>query len=1079
MPPIFKLLQQHRFGFLFETERESADSLKSYLKNLIPLRFATGFLLTTSMLVMVFMPVHSERKDYIGKRIGGIAVYGLVSVPADRVYDALPFGRGDVLTEPLLNEAIKKLFESGDFADVKIRSKLLADQTVMLSIVVVELPRIKEIVIVGEQELYEADLKTVLPFKEGDVFQEQLARDAVGLLKEKYRDEGFLLAEVWHRAEELNLGEVTITYLVDEGQNIPISRINIIGTKNISPVELLDILEQKEEGFLEDGIFRESVFEEDKFKILAYAKTLGYVNAEIDPSGTGYEIRWRNPRKPEEGRVVVVTYKIIEGDIRYFGGYSLEHDPAGINQEYNPPERKKKGREHLNPVFTAERLLGFLEFEPADAGQVFDEGKYFRDRNTLQQAYSTQGYVFAQIQPYYTNIPITEENLKKYEACRSLENPADEESRRCMEIGKSIDIERLRERLKENPKMRGAIMRHVHFVVRENNLAFIENIIVKGMKKTQENVIRRQLLVKEGQLFNSALVERSREKIFNLGYFKEVNLDMRPGSDDRKMNLVITVVEQPTGTITLGGTYSTSSGFSVYTELGENNLFGTGQRLSGKLQYGPTTRQISTTWIEPWIYESCDGITGRYWYNKQRGFDEAPGLLELNVLTDSLRSENESLGKVVKSIIDEETASLGKNTSDVPVIVLDRIKMRIRTLLRSRIEREEECYRGFPSPWALSLSAAYSSFTIDTTALTVSNDSYDAFEGATYDVNAMGLGIGVSHSFWVNWTHYHRYTPSWSLASRPSSLASDEVIRRANLGWQFKSSFTNGLIYDTRDNIFNPTSGMNLDLSVEFTGQLLGGQDHFNRYRITASHYYSPFDYTFWGFFKSRSLKRWRFVIETRVSATFTHETAPFGKEQDKTVNPYLETSDRLYLGGYESLRGYDYQTDDNFPGPWWLFGGVNHLLLGSVEFRFPIEPSTLWWTFFVDAGSGYVNLGELTGTMREYVETYEDSVRQSTEELPPIEALIRQTHNIVNYNKYPYKNYYDWHDPRRAVLSQRNVALDRMLWSWGFGLRVQIPVLPIRLFMAQKLAYNNGRLAPIPGDSKFQFVFGIGDYRF
>jgi len=93
--------------------------------------------------------------------------------------------------------------------------------------------------------------------------------------------------------------------------------------------------------------------------------------------------------------------------------------------------------------------------------------------------------------------------------------------------------------------------------------------------------------------------------------------------------------------------------------------------------------------------------------------------------------------------------------------------------------------------------------------------------------------------------------------------------------------------------------------------------------------------------------------------------------------------------------------------------------------------------------------------------------------------VLYRQTHNLVNYNKYPYDNYYDWNDPRRAVLTQRNLSLDRMLWSWGFGLRVQIPVLPIRLFMAQKMAYNNGRWSPIPGDSKFQFVFGIGDYRF
>lgn len=1033
----------------------------------------------TAVLLMVFLPAHSERKNYIGKKIEKIEIYGLVSVSEDTVYEALPFRVGSVLKEELLNDAVRNLFATGDFEDVEIRAKILSSGGLLLSIIVEELPRIKEIIVIGEQEVYEADLKAALSFKEGEVFQEQIARDGIISLKEKYRDEGFLLAEVWMQYEEKNHGEVIITYLVDEGQNIPISRINITGTKKLNPVELLDILEQKEEGFLEDGIFRESKFEEDKFKILAYAKTLGYVNAEIDPEGTGYEIRWRNRKKPEEGRVVVITYKIIEGDIRYFGGYSLEHDPVGINEEFNPKERKKKTKDDLNPVFAPALLVSFLEFEPDDAGEVFDEGKYFRDRNSLQQAYSTHGYVFAQIQPSYTNIALTEENLNNYEACRNFQKPANDDQRRCMEIGRSINISKLRKMLKNDPKVKGRILRHVHFTVRENNLAYIESIIVKGMKKTREDVIRRELLVKEGQLFNSALVERSREKIFNLGYFKEVNLDMRPGSDDRKMNLVITVIEQPTGTITLGGTYGTASGFSVYTELGENNLFGTGQRLSGKIQYGPTMRQIQTTWIEPWIYESCDGITGRYWYNKQRGFDESPSLLEINVLTDTLRSENEPLGKVVRSIIDDEILPYNKESKYIPVEALDRIKMRIRTLMKSRIEKEEECYRGFPSPWALSLTAAYSSFNIPTNPITVSNDPNDMFEGASYDINSMGVAVAVSHSFWVNWAHYHRYSPSWSVASKPSALSNDEVIRRASLGWQFKSSLTNGIMFDTRDNVFNTTTGLNLDFSIEMVGQMLGGQDHFNRYRALAAYYFWPFDYSFGGLFKSRNLRRWRVVVESRFSATLTHEARPFNRKQDKTINPYLEVGDRMYLGGYESLRGYDYRNDQNFPNPWWQFGGANHMLVSSLELRFPIEPTTLWWTFFLDGGSEFINLGELTGTSLEYVQGYDEAVRKDLEGLTPEYAQYRQTHNPYTYAKYPFGNYYDWNDPRRAVLNQRNVALDRMLWSWGFGLRLQIPVLPIRLFMAQKLYYEGGRFRPIPGDSKFQFVFGIGDYRF
>ncbi|MCB1165845.1 MAG: BamA/TamA family outer membrane protein, partial [Leptospiraceae bacterium] len=322
-------------------------------------------------------------------------------------------------------------------------------------------------------------------------------------------------------------------------------------------------------------------------------------------------------------------------------------------------------------------------------------------------------------------------------------------------------------------------------------------------------------------------------------------------------------------------------------------------------------------------------------------------------------------------------------------------------------------------------------------------------------------------------------SPSWSVASRPSALASNEVIRRTNLGWQFKSSLTNGLLYDSRDNVYNTTQGLSMDLSVETVGQILGGQDHYNQYTAKFAYYYWPFDYTFGGLFRSNALKRWRVVIEARVSGTFTHETAPYNGSQNKDINPYIEPGDKLYIGGYETLRGYDYARDSNFPQPWWQLGGANHMLLGGLELRLPIEPSVLWWSFFLDAGSMFVNLGELTGDYKDYVDDYDDNVRAQFEGSSALDVYLADRINPVNQKPNFYGSRSGWNDPRRAVLSQRNLALDRTLFSWGFGIRIQIPVLPLRLFLAQKLHYADGKLKPIAGDDKFQFVFGIGDFRY
>ncbi len=1036
-----------------------------------------GFKLFILFSILQLFTIQPQNQNYIGKKIRKINVYGLTNVSISDVREALTFKEGSLLRNDDLNSSLQNLYNTGNFENIRIYVKMADDESIIINIVVIELPRIKDIRIIGEEELYEADLKVLLPFKEGDVYNPQNVKNSVDILKNKYLQEGYFLATIWYKTEIENQ-QVSIKYYIDEGKNIPISKINIIGLKHVNPNDIMNFLEQKEEGFFEDGIFQESKFEEDKFKIIAYAKSKGYVNAEIDPEGTGYEIRWRNPKKPEEGRVVIITYKVIEGEIRYFGGYSIEHDRLYLNKEFNPPERKNQ--EKIRPIYEPEFLLSLLEFQPEDAGEILDETKYFRDRNTLQQAYSTQGYVFAQIQPFFTNFPLNKANIDKYKSCKNIENPEREEDKTCKYIANSLDLDKLESILKQDPSKEGIILRHVHFIIRENNRAYIENIIIKGMKKTKEYVIRRQLLIKEGQLFNSALVERSRERIYNLGYFKEVNLEMRPGSDDKKMNLIISVEEQPTGTITMGGTYGTQSGFSVFAEVGENNLFGTGQRISSRIQYGPNVRNLSVSWTEPWFYEECDTISGRYWYFKQKSFDEAPDFKTLVLLIENFKNENPVLATSLEGSIKDELEVKDLNQiKDISIEQLDKLKWIIRRRLSSFVLKEEECYRSVPKPWSLSLFGGYNSQRIETTSLNISNDPYDLYESAFYDYNAFSIGVGVGHALGIYWSHYHRYTPTWSTISRPTALVDNTIIQRSNLGWQFKSSLVNGISYSSIDNYLNPTQGSVFDLSIETVGQILGGDDHYNRYKILFTNYQTLGDYSFWGLIRNNKLKRWIITLEARLSLTFTHETAPYNKKQNKESNPYLERSDKLFLGGYETIRGYDYGNDRQFPQPWYQFGGVNHLLLGSLEFRFPIEPTTLWFVMFLDAGGGYLNLGELIGNEREYVKNYKENTRKILQNLDLIQYYQVEKFDVIRYRNYFYNSRTDWNDPSQYVLSERNIALDKLLYSFGVGIRVQIPVLPIRLFLAQKRYYRNGQILPIPGDEKFNFVFGIGDYRF
>ncbi|MCB1323242.1 MAG: BamA/TamA family outer membrane protein, partial [Leptospiraceae bacterium] len=164
-----------------------------------------------------------------------------------------------------------------------------------------------------------------------------------------------------------------------------------------------------------------------------------------------------------------------------------------------------------------------------------------------------------------------------------------------------------------------------------------------------------------------------------------------------------------------------------------------------------------------------------------------------------------------------------------------------------------------------------------------------------------------------------------------------------------------------------------------------------------------------------------------------------------------------------------------------WQDGG-NHMIFGGTELRIPIEPTIVWLAVFFDWGTLFDNLGEYTGDLQDDADSYEQTQRLSSANTDPLLAYLADRYDPFSFftQPYHYESQTDWNNPKRAVLSQRNLALDRALYSWGFGLRIQIPVLPLRLFLAQKLYYKgNGVFAPIPGNEEFEFVFGIGDQRF
>ncbi|PIU42272.1 MAG: outer membrane protein assembly factor BamA [Candidatus Omnitrophica bacterium CG07_land_8_20_14_0_80_42_15] len=145
----------------------------------------------------------------------------------------------------------------------------------------------------------------------------------------------------------------------------------------------------------------------------------------------------------------------------------------------------------------------------------------------------------------------------------------------------------------------------------ENELTYVDKIKIKGNTKTKDVVIRRELRVYPGERFDGDKIRRSKERLYNLGFFEEVNFDTEPSEQPNKQNLLVEVKEAKTGEFSFGAGYSSIDQVIGFVEIVQKNFdlmnvpdfTGDGQRLRMKAQLGTVRRDYEIGWLEPWIFD--------------------------------------------------------------------------------------------------------------------------------------------------------------------------------------------------------------------------------------------------------------------------------------------------------------------------------------------------------------------------------------------------------------------------------------------------------------------------------------------
>ena len=219
------------------------------------------------------------------------------------------------------------------------------------------------------------------------------------------------------------------------------------------------------------------------------------------------------------------------------------------------------------------------------------------------------------------------------------------------------------------------------------NIEITEGILadvkIEGLKKTKEKVVRRELTVKPGEIYDNKKIVRDLQRLYNLGFFEEVRRDHLPGKTPDEIVLVIHLVEQKTGRAGVGAGYSSLNGLVGFVNLSQNNFQGTGKRVYLKTEFGGV-ESYEIGYFDPWFRDRPQsfGIDG---YNTEYTRNLYANGREVNEYDERRKGGAITLGKRLSRDVDlsfrfrDEKVRLTPTTAGV-ALPIGAVNGRLQTL---------------------------------------------------------------------------------------------------------------------------------------------------------------------------------------------------------------------------------------------------------------------------------------------------------------------------------------------------------------------------------------------------------------
>ncbi len=133
---------------------------------------------------------------------------------------------------------------------------------------------------------------------------------------------------------------------------------------------------------------------------------------------------------------------------------------------------------------------------------------------------------------------------------------------------------------------------------------YVGEITVIGNTRTLDNVIRREFRLKEGELFDSVKLKRSKQRINNLQFFEDVKIDTRRGKESDLVDIITTVTERQTGSINIGAGFSSTENLIFNAGISQNNFMGTGRRVVFSTNLSSRRTDFNLSLTDPRLFDT-------------------------------------------------------------------------------------------------------------------------------------------------------------------------------------------------------------------------------------------------------------------------------------------------------------------------------------------------------------------------------------------------------------------------------------------------------------------------------------------